>query len=81
MEKTRKEIEDLKESWFSDPHWDLEGTEGFESHREELITYTVKCEKEWNRQRLMRELSEIIERKNRELVTLERSLAFLLRND
>jgi len=35
----REEIEKLKESWLHDPCWDIEDTEGFEEHREELLAF------------------------------------------
>jgi hypothetical protein len=37
----------LKENWKSDPIWDLEETEGFEKHREELKAFREECEKKW----------------------------------
>jgi hypothetical protein len=44
---TRAEIEDLKDQWSSDSCWDIEDTEGFEAHREELIAYRKLKEAEW----------------------------------
>ncbi|WP_368507830.1 hypothetical protein [Bradyrhizobium lupini] len=38
-EKTRDEIEHLKRNWLDDPHWDVEHTEGFEDHRDELKAF------------------------------------------
>ncbi|MFX1487479.1 MAG: hypothetical protein ACFFBS_10400, partial [Promethearchaeota archaeon] len=35
-EKTREEIEKLKQDWMLDPFWDIEDTEGFELYRNEL---------------------------------------------
>lgn len=37
--KTRKEIEALKTNWLRDPCWDVEGTEGFEAHHDELLAF------------------------------------------
>jgi hypothetical protein len=37
--KTRAEVETLKRNWSEDPCWDIEDTEGFEDHREELAEY------------------------------------------
>lgn len=49
---TKEEIHNLKVSWYSDPIWDIEETEGFEDHKEELKAYRMKCEKEWERKRV-----------------------------
>lgn len=49
--ETRRLIEDLKENWKKDPCWDIEDTEGFESHREELLAwrkeYEAQREEKW----------------------------------
>jgi hypothetical protein len=45
--KTREEIEALKQDWHADPCWDIEETEGFEAHREELEAYRLECEAAW----------------------------------
>ena len=37
--RTPVEIEALKKNWLQDPCWDIEDTEGFEAHREELLTW------------------------------------------
>lgn len=42
--KTREEVEALKSNWYSDSCWDLEDTEGFEAHRDELLTYRKQVE-------------------------------------
>jgi hypothetical protein len=44
--KTIEEIDALKLNWIKDPCWDIEETEGFEDHREELLTFRQKIEKE-----------------------------------
>lgn len=44
--KTSEEIEALKASWMSDPIWDIENTEGFEDHRDELFAWRMKYEAE-----------------------------------
>jgi hypothetical protein len=49
--KSRDEIEDLKRQWRKDPHWDIEETEGFEAHREELKAYNDEMQNEWAAQR------------------------------
>lgn len=48
MEKTRQEINDLKHGWNADPCWDIEDTEGFENHKDELLIHRLKMEKQWN---------------------------------
>nr|WP_320022073.1 hypothetical protein [uncultured Draconibacterium sp.] len=45
--KTQEEIDRLKQDWQHDPCWDIEETEGFEEHKDELLRYRKKCEKEW----------------------------------
>ena len=42
--KTREEIEALKASWRHDPCWDIEDSEGFEDHKEELLAYRREVE-------------------------------------
>jgi hypothetical protein len=46
---TQDEIEKLKKSWMKDPCWDIEDTEGFEEHREELLAYRKELEIEYQR--------------------------------
>lgn len=46
--KTLQEIQELKRNWLSDPIWDLEETEGFEAHREELLAFRKAKEAEWS---------------------------------
>ena len=48
--KTISEIEELKSQWESDPCWDIEDTEGFEEHEEELRAYRKQKEAEWHQQ-------------------------------
>jgi len=50
MEKTRKEIEDLKLQWESDGSWDLYHTDGFEEHFDELWEHQKNCEAKWEQQ-------------------------------
>jgi len=45
--KTVEEIQKLKDGWRKDPIWDIETTEGFEEHQQELLEYRKKCEAEW----------------------------------
>lgn len=45
MKRSREEIDNLKLSWRSDPIWDIEDTEGFEAHREELLVFRLGIER------------------------------------
>lgn len=56
--KTPEEIKALKESWHDDPCWDIEDTESFEAHREELIAYSNDCKKQWDAARNARKEKE-----------------------
>jgi hypothetical protein len=51
---TREEIERLKRSWVADNCWDLEDTDGFEEHREELLAFSTAKEAEWEANRVAR---------------------------
>lgn len=42
--RTEEELEDLKQQWRYDPTSDLEATEGFELHRDELLAYSQEYE-------------------------------------
>jgi len=69
MEKTRKEIEDLKLQWMTEPIWDIYSTEGFEDYHEELYAYQQECELMW-KQRAENEFIEfqkMIGTKNKKL--------------
>lgn len=44
--KTTEQIDALKANWSKDPCWDIEATEGFEAHREELLAFRLKTERE-----------------------------------
>ena len=43
---TQEEIEKLKMNWLADPEWDIETTEGFEEHAEELLKFRKQAEAE-----------------------------------
>ncbi len=43
---TNIELEELKQSWKKDPCWDIESTEGFEEHIEELLEFSRKTKEE-----------------------------------
>lgn len=47
--KSQEEIEALKRSWHRDPIWDIEETEGFEDHREELKAYREQLDAEYEK--------------------------------
>ena len=42
--RTKDEICRLKTNWCSDPCWDIEETEGFEAHYDELLAYRKEIE-------------------------------------
>lgn len=44
---TTNEIESLKKNWRYDPCWDIEDTEGFAEHKEELRAYRLEVERQW----------------------------------
>lgn len=50
MSKTRAELDELIVSWRDDPSWELELTDGFEEHKDELLALRLKCEAEWRAQ-------------------------------
>lgn len=45
--RTPQEIEQLKKNWLANPEWDIEDTEGFETHREELLAFRNEKRAEW----------------------------------
>lgn len=47
--KTAEEIQALKDNWRKDPCWDIEDTEGFEDHKDELLAYRLEVEAEADR--------------------------------
>lgn len=49
--KTQSDLERLKANWRIDPCWELEFTEGFEEHEEELREYRETQEAEWAAER------------------------------
>jgi polyhydroxyalkanoate synthesis regulator phasin len=46
---TREQIADLKRQWEADPCWDLEDTEDFEQHHDELLAYSQECQQRWEK--------------------------------
>lgn len=52
--RTEAELHNLKASWTEDPHWDIEDTDGFEAHVEELRSYRLQMERQWEEARKKR---------------------------
>lgn len=48
----RQEIEELKSNWKEDPCWDIEETEGFEAHKQELYVFRLEQENKWLQERV-----------------------------
>ncbi len=59
--KTEAEVENLKAKWVDDPCWNIEETQGFEEHKDELLAYRILCESDRAEKRRMR-LSELAEK-------------------
>ncbi len=84
--KSKDEIESLKRNWESDPCWDIEKTEGFEAHGDELLAHRLKMEARWSQERYdeidrkatqlrcSHELAEYIMNLERELVSMNQAL-------
>lgn len=55
--KTPAEIAALKRNWLADPCWDIEDTEGFEAHRDELQEwrFSLEIEAQQRQERLVRD--------------------------
>ena len=51
---TRNDIEALKRNWLADPCWDIEDTEGFEAHRDELKAFHDEQVARWEATRHQR---------------------------
>ncbi len=50
--KTRVEIDELIARWLEDPDWELEESDGFEDHKDELLAVRHKHEAEWKAQEI-----------------------------
>jgi|GEM_PF-1405279 len=48
--QTPEEIEKLKVNWSKDPCWDIEDTEGFEAHHDELLKWREEREADLQRE-------------------------------
>lgn len=60
--KSADEIQKLKDGWRHDPCWDIEDTEGFEAHKEELLKYRLEQEAIWkerNEKRIAEEMTKM----------------------
>ena len=51
--KTRKEINELKDKWLKDPCWNIENTDGFEDHHDELLLFRLQIDNEDMRKQLL----------------------------
>jgi len=51
---TEEAINKLKAAWLADPCWDIETTEGFEDHIEELKQFRLENEARWDKKRMER---------------------------
>lgn len=56
---TEQDIEALKRNWEEDPCWDIEHTEGFEAHADELRAHRLKMETRWAEERKARETAAV----------------------
>lgn len=56
--KTKAEIDELKRNWSNDPIWDIEETEGFDDHWEELHAFSVEMMGKWDAQYKARQAEE-----------------------
>ena len=61
MAKTREEVEALKADWLKDPIWDIEDTEGFEDHHDELKAFHDQMRKEWTERAERRWFHQVFE--------------------
>lgn len=54
MIKTDEEIQALKDNWVKDPSWDIEKTEGFEEHEDELLQFHNEMNAKWTEKDIAR---------------------------
>lgn len=54
QQRTTEELEELKRQWRNDPCWDIEDSDGFEAHKEELMIWRKAYEKTQEIAELMR---------------------------
>ncbi|QMI49700.1 hypothetical protein [Burkholderia sp. MBR-1] len=58
---TEQEISVLKREWLEDPHWDLESTDGFADHVDELKAFRLAQQQRWREQHTERMLTKASE--------------------
>lgn len=58
IKRTRQEIEQLKQNWVHDPIWDIESTEGYEAHFDELLEFHIAKQREWEQSRAIHLLNK-----------------------
>ena len=46
--RSADDIQSLKKDWANDPCWDIEDSEGFEAHYDELKAYRLEMEAKWS---------------------------------
>ena len=68
-QRTQQEIEELKREWCEDPCWDIEDTEGFEAHHDEL--------KAWREELRRQHAQNLTRRLERRAAELECSVALV----
>lgn len=61
MIKTTAEVDALKQNWLNDPCWDIETTEGFEDHHDNLLAFRLEREAAWQRKRSMQLAERAVE--------------------
>lgn len=69
---TRQEVEALKSAWKAVPTWDLEDTEGFEAHKDELKKYQMEQEMIWEEERRLQQENQEYEAERLGLAGLHR---------
>ena len=77
MVQSRSAIEHLKRNWFNNPCWDIEDTEGFETHYIELKAFRIGCELYWDSTRAK---AKALRNKKIEVTAKEFDCSFALAN-
>ncbi len=60
--RSREDIDELKQAWLADGCWDIEETEGFEAHFDELKAYREEMDRKYqeaSRERLVMKAAEL----------------------
>jgi hypothetical protein len=63
--KTQEELQNLKEDWLKDPCWDIENSEGFEDHKNELLAFREQAQADWE-ERAQQKLAARVEKIEKE---------------